>query len=318
MSTEIAVTSLPLSLPDFMTIQGHESSKDVLRKLRAHTLLFTGQEGVGRRLCARWYAALLNCQNAHEESRPCGACPSCAAMKTEFHPDYREIAPEITTKSGKLSRKPQFRIDDLVHREKGNPEPLRAWLEQRPHYRHRIGVIDHAESLNAAAANAFLKMLEEPPSYSTIILIAPDMQSVLATIASRSTPVRFGTVDLTQAENHPLAKLGRLGDVTMAKAHPEAFNNVHALVEDYVESLSSTLEQSFEKADALEKHWLGSSESHLFSVPELLRAMLSKTAPSSYAYADAALAECEKALERYATPSLAMQVLTLKLRELFV
>lgn len=308
-----------LPIPDFMTIQGHEGSKDVLRKLRAHTLLFTGQEGVGRRLTARWYAALLNCQSAHEESRPCGTCPSCAAMKASSHPDYREIAPELTTKSGKLSRKPQFRIDDLVHRENGNPEPLRSWLELRPVYNQRIGVIDHAENLNAAAANAFLKMLEEPPSYSTIILIAPDMQSVLATIASRSTPVRFGTIEgiQPQVESHPLSKLGRPGDLAMAKAYPEEFSNVQMLVEDYLESLSSTLEQSFEKADALEKHWLGSSESHLFSVPELLRAKLSQEAGNNYAYADATLAECEKALESYATPSLAMQVLTLKLRELF-
>ncbi len=231
MSEEI---SQQLPIPDFMTIQGHEESKAVLRKLRAHTLLFTGQEGVGRRLSARWYAALLNCQNAHEDSRPCGACPSCAAMKLGSHPDYREIAPELTTKSGKLSRKPQFRIDDLVHRENGNPEPLRRWLELRPTYRHRIGVIDHAESLNEAAANAFLKMLEEPPSYSTIILIAPDMQSVLPTIASRSTPVRFGTIAIShnQLEQHPLAKLGRPGDSAMAKAYPDAFSNVHTLVED--------------------------------------------------------------------------------------
>ncbi|MEZ4632858.1 MAG: hypothetical protein R2880_19465 [Deinococcales bacterium] len=155
----------------FLNILGHEAILDFLPKLSAHSLLFCGPDGVGRRLVARWYAAFLNCQAV--EKRPCGQCNSCQQILNAQHPDYREISPEMTTKSGRKSRQPQFRIDDLVPREGGNPEPLSPWLRQRPYYRCRLAVIDHAEGLNDSAANAFLKVLEEPPSYVKIVLIAP-------------------------------------------------------------------------------------------------------------------------------------------------
>ena len=82
-------------------------------------------------------------------------------------------------KTGKRSRNVQLRIDDLVWRANGNPAPLGPWLETRPRFRRRVGVIDSAETLNPQAANAFLKFLEEPPSYTVIILIAPSPQAVL-------------------------------------------------------------------------------------------------------------------------------------------
>ena len=290
---------------------GHDEVKGVLRRLNAHTLLFTGPPRVGRRRVARWYAALLNCEQRGEE--PCGRCASCHAF-AGGHPDYREVAPEAATKTGKRSRKPQLRIDDLVTRQNGNPNPLGPWLELRPRFRCRVGVIDGADALNEQAANAFLKFLEEPPSYAVIILIAPSPQAVLPTITSRSTPVRFGTVDVSTLESppHPAARLGRAGDLIGAAAHPEDFTTTVDLINAYVLTLSKGLEEAFEKADALEKVWSGETR---FSVAELLRARLSELAPPAYAAALLALERCEDALAAYAAPGLAVQVLTLELRE---
>ena len=288
----------------------------MLRRLDTHTLLFVGPPRVGRRRVARWYAALLNCER--QEAEPCGRCPSCLLFQNDnlaAHPDYREIAPEATTKTGKRSRNVQLRIDDLVWRANGNPAPLGPWLETRPRFRRRVGVIDSAETLNPQAANAFLKFLEEPPSYAVIILIAPSPQAVLPTITSRSTPVRFGTVDVTSLETptpHPMARLGRAGDLMNAAEYADDFTALVELVNAYVMALSKGLEEAFEKADALEKAWSGETR---FEVAELLRARLSELSPNAYAAALVAVERCEDALAAYASPGLAVQVLTLELRE---
>jgi hypothetical protein len=291
-------------------LQGHEQARALLRQLQSHTLLFAGPERVGRRRVARWYAQWLNCEEPLV-TEPCGRCASCRAMQGGSHPDYREISPDVSTKTGRLSRRPQVRIDDLVFREGGNPEPLSRWLEIRPRSRWRVGVIDHAEALGEQAANAFLKFLEEPPGYARIILIAPSPEAVLSTIASRSTVVRFGTVEVQSEGEHPLARLGRAGDFIGAQMNREAFEAAVAAVDLFLLSLAKGLDDVFVRADALEKAW--SSEAGV-DVAELLRARLSAWQPLAYAEALGAVERCEKALEAYASAPLAMQVLALDLR----
>jgi DNA polymerase-3 subunit delta' len=299
-----------------LTIFGHEEAKQLLRTLRTHTLLFVGPPRVGRRRVARWYAALLNCLEPRG-GEPCGTCESCrlfASTPDDPHPDYREVAPERETRAGRRSRRPQIRIGDLVRRDNDTPNPLGPWLEARPRFRVRVGVIDGADTLGEGAANAFLKFLEEPPSYAVIILIAPSVQSVLPTLVSRSTPVRFGAVDVavTLPEPHPAARLGRAGDLLDAAAHPDAFTAQMEVVHQYLLGLEKGLEEALERADALEKAW---SEGASTSVAELLRARLSAWPPGHYARALHALEACEEALAAYAAPSVAVQVLTLELRE---
>lgn len=304
-----------------LDVLGHDEAKRTLRTLRTHTLLFVGPPRVGRRRVARWYAALLNCLDPQGDE-PCGRCESCRLFTPSpddpaaaHHPDFREVAPERETKTGRRSRRPQIRIGDLVRRENDNPDPLGPWLEARPRFRARVGVIDGADTLNEGAANAFLKFLEEPPSYAVIILIAPSVQSVLPTLVSRSTPVRFGAVDVavTLPEPHPAARLGRAGELLDAAAHPDAFSAQVEVVHGYLLGLGKGLEEALERADALEKAW---SEDARFDVAELLRARLSAWPPGRYARALYALERCEEALAAYAAPSVAVQVLTLELREI--
>jgi len=292
---------------------GHEQVQALLRGLRAHTLLFVGPPRVGRRLVARWYAALLNCQQP--EHSPCGVCESCRLFEEDTHPDYHELAPVSETKTGRRSRRPQLRIGDLVRREDGPERPLSSWLEARPRFHKRVGVIDGADTLSEAAANAFLKFLEEPPSYAVIILIAPSVESVLPTIVSRSAPVRFGAVEASIAtpEPHPAARLGRAGELLTAAAYPDVFSAQLSVIHSYLLALEKGLEEALEKADALEKAW---SEEARFGVAELLRARLSEWPSGAYAAGLAALERCEEALEAYASPGVAVQVLTLELREI--
>ncbi|HEX7021539.1 MAG TPA: hypothetical protein VF171_01700 [Trueperaceae bacterium] len=297
-----------------MKVQGHEDPQELLRRLQAHTLLFVGPERVGRRQTARWYATWLNCQEPGDT--PCGHCASCRAAEAGSHPDYREIAPKATTASGRLSRRPELRIDQLVPRERGEPEPLSRWLEQRPHFRRRIGVIDHADTLTPAAANAFLKILEEPPSYAIIILIAPSRSAVLPTLASRATTVRFGVVlpeDPMIGASHPARRLGQIGELIAATQDPESFQHVLGVVDDYLRAIPKSLETALEAAEALEKLWLSEEA---FDLPQLLRARLSELSPETYAAGLEAVARTEQALASYASPSLALPVLTLELRRL--
>ena len=298
---------------------GHEDAKAALRDLartRAHTLLFVGPPRVGRRRVARWYAELLNCVNlGANDAEPCGRCESCQLFQTETHPDLRELAPVWETKTGRRSRRPQLRIGDLVAREDSPDTPLSTWLEARPRFKKRVGIIDGADLLSSAAANAFLKFLEEPPSYAVIILIAPSVESVLPTILSRSVTVRFGAVDapVNLPEPHPAARLGRAGELFEAAEHPEAFSAQLSIVHDYLLALPKGLEEAFERADALEKAWSGDER---FSVPDLLRARLSEWPSRAYADGLAALERCEAAIGAYASPGVAVQVLTLELREI--
>lgn len=295
-----------------LTVVGHEGPKQVLRTLTAHTLLFSGPAGVGRRQVARWHAARLNCsQNGPE---PCERCESCSLFLAERHPDYFEVGPNTLTKTGKSSRRPEIRISQLVPRpgEEDVDPPLSRWLEARPQFKRRVGVIDSADTLNRNAANAFLKTLEEPPAHATIILIAPSPGSVLSTVASRSAPVRFGTVALPQS-SHPAARLGRLGDLRRKEADPEAFEAADRVLQDYVNTLPKGLEAAFEAADALEKLWLSVTP---FDLTDLLLARFSIWPPAQYRAASEALARFEAALTAYAAAGLAAQVLTLELRDI--
>lgn len=296
-----------------LDVVGHEGAKQALRELSSHTLLFVGPSGVGRRHVARWYAALRNCQNSGNE--PCGSCESCRLFLEDAHPDYREIGPSLMTSSGRANRRPEIRIGQLVARSGGDDDPLSSWLELRPQFSSRVAVIDQADTLTVSAANSFLKFLEEPPSYAVIILIAPSSQSVLATIASRSTLVRFGTVTLDAAPtNAPaLSRLGRYGLMQQLNAHPDAYASLTERIDSFVLALPKSLEQAFEEADALEKAW---TQETTFDVTELLTARFSDWPPAQYAAAVNALNKCDEALSAYASPSLALQVFTLELREI--
>jgi hypothetical protein len=148
-----------------------------------------------------------------------------------------------------------------------------------------------------------------------VILIAPSVESVLPTIVSRSALVRFGAVDaaIETPEPHPAARLGRPGDLLEAAAYPELFSARLGVIHSYLLSLEKGLEEALERADALEKAW---SEDARFDVAELLRARLSEWPSRAYAEGVAALERCEAALEAYASPGIAVQVLTLELREI--
>ncbi len=178
----------------------------------------------------------------------------------------------------------------------------------------RVAILDHAEALNAGAANAFLKVLEEPPRWALIVLLAPAPDALLPTVASRCTALRLGTVDTANFADvapHPALRLGLPGPLLAARADPEAFAAARGAAETFLQGIRGDLLSALQAADALAREVAASGDPLA-----LLREPLRELPPARYARAADALDRCEAALDAYAQPALALAVLALELRPL--
>jgi DNA polymerase-3 subunit delta' len=151
--------------------------------------LFAGESGIGKKLTATNLAKALNClavQEHHHQTIPydcCDACASCKKIDSNTHPDFRLIAPE----NG------QIRIEEI--REIDEVLSLKAFEG-----RYKIIMVDDAETMNQFAANAFLKILEEPPGDSLILLVSSNPDRLPDTIRSRCSRINFMPLPLKACE----------------------------------------------------------------------------------------------------------------------
>ena len=173
----------------FDQIWGQEKALAILRNaLRngrlAHAYLFIGPEGVGKRLTAFTLIKAMNCQSPPGVGDSCEKCPSCIKVNTSNHADVILLEPE-----GEI-----IKIDQI----RGMQKRLRF----RPmEGGRRACIIDSADRLNDAAANALLKTLEEPPQETHLFLITSRPHQLLPTILSRCQWVKFSplsTHDIAQ------------------------------------------------------------------------------------------------------------------------
>lgn len=184
------------------------------------SLLLTGKRGVGKQRLAIWLGELLMCEHAVPErlAEPCGRCQQCRYAERGMHPDLHWFFPRPRLKDGDPS--PEDVAADLAEAvaERMEAEGLwapasgteglhvatiRALVRQaslRPAMARRavfvVGDSDRMVSQEGAdqAANAFLKLLEEPPSSTTLILTTSEPGALLPTIRSRVVSVRVPTV----------------------------------------------------------------------------------------------------------------------------
>ena len=190
----------------FDSVLGQERAIAHLRAMLGHgrvpsAMLFLGPHGVGKRTTALELAKALNCTALNSMARPgegCDACPSCRKIAGHVHADVEVVSPDgqyikidqVRAIGGKLA---------LI--------PLEA--------RRRVIVIHQAERLNPAAANAFLKTLEEPPEDTLIVLTANHASLLPETIVSRCMPLRFAPLRGETLR----AILGRDGDLSEEEAN---------------------------------------------------------------------------------------------------
>lgn len=161
------------------TIIGHKKQRQFLlnsikAKRVAHAYLFTGEEALGKKTVALQFAQIINCQLLDIDKRPCGKCLSCEQFNKAYIPDLFFIQPE--KQEIKIGQ-----IKDLI--EKIN---LKSYILE-----YKIVIIDQAEKMNQEAADALLKILEEPPKNSIFILISSYLYLLPPTIISRTQIIDF-------------------------------------------------------------------------------------------------------------------------------
>ena len=159
----------------------------------AHALMFIGPAGIGKHQLAERFAQSLLCAQPHADGQPCGQCHACSLYAAGTHPDLFRLSPEEDSKN--------IRIDQI-----------RALIERislSSHYgRHKVVILNPADAMNIAAANALLKTLEEPPA-DTILLLITDRPSFLpATIRSRCQTLRFALPARDEAQAWLATQLG--------------------------------------------------------------------------------------------------------------
>jgi DNA polymerase-3 subunit delta' len=130
-------------------------------------LLVLSVPGLGAGQLAAWIAALALCES---QNAPCGACPSCALLRSDTHPDFHPV--------GLQEDAQQIKVDQI--RELIETLSLSSYRGG-----YKVAVVENAETLNANGANAFLKTLEEPTGRTLLVLIAKPSHRLPPTIASR-------------------------------------------------------------------------------------------------------------------------------------
>jgi DNA polymerase-3 subunit delta' len=178
------------------------------RKSLPHALLFAGREGIGKIDLVRRLAQSMACEAPAADGAACAACQSCRWYAAESHPDYREIRPESMRAAAQDAVEPASDADASTSKRKPSQEiriedvrGLQDFIFLSSHQRGgRIIVFYPAETLNANAANALLKCLEEPPAGTYFMLVAHRPGDLPATIHSRCQKVILPTPDVAQAE----------------------------------------------------------------------------------------------------------------------
>lgn len=195
----------------FQNISGHTKEIRVLKNAIqsnrvAHSYLFAGPEGVGKRLAALAFAAALNCVEGDGDS--CGACGDCALMANGTHPNLMEIWP--SDKDGERSPDGLIRIDRI--------RDVQNAVKYRVDRGKKAVIVDSADRMMPAAANAFLKTLEEPPADTVIILITSRPADLLPTILSRCQRVNFRPLSAEEISSFLAGETGVSDDDARAAA----------------------------------------------------------------------------------------------------
>ena len=171
-------------------ILGQREPKRRLRRLLEtdrlpHALLFSGPEGVGKRRTAEALAATLLCSSP-AAGHPCGTCESCRAFSRGIHPDFFFVVPEAVGKGAR-----SIRIEAM--------RALGSALARPPELAPRqVALIDDAQRMNEAAANSFLKTLEEPTGDVVFLLVTGMRAALLDTVVSRCLEIPFGPLALPE------------------------------------------------------------------------------------------------------------------------
>lgn len=189
MSEQYIVSARKYRPDTFASIVGQQAMASTLKTAvlsgrMAHAYLFCGPRGVGKTTAARVLAKTINCLNLQPSGEACNECESCKAFN-----------------EGR-----SFNIFELDAASNNSVEDIRTLIEQvsiTPVLgRYKVYIIDEVHMLSQAAFNAFLKTLEEPPSYAIFILATTEKHKILPTILSRCQIYDFKRITVSDIAHH--------------------------------------------------------------------------------------------------------------------
>jgi DNA polymerase-3 subunit delta' len=332
-------------------------------------LLFTGPEGVGKQRLALWLAQLLFCERPGPE--PCGVCRSCKLVEGLAHPDLHWFVPIARPKATDPDKQVAEASEAIAQTmEERRAEPLYGppdgmlshgiasvrLLQRRAaltpvEARRKIFILGDAERLipqdsAEAAANALLKLLEEPPADTTLILTAADARHVLPTIRSRAVPIRLGRLTDEEVETalrtlvKPPLAAGELRDRTVAaegsigravslgRAAGAAYDAAGTLLEAILEGRGAAMERALRQQafgargdftallDALAETLGEAARDALGAAPRrAVPASLRRARPDGLVRAQTRIAEARAAAAGNVNPQLLLAVLADDLAE---
>ncbi len=176
----------------FDTVVGQEHITTTLRNAirtnhLASAFLFCGPRGVGKTTCARILAKTINCENLTANTEACDHCDSCVSFRQNT----------------------SFNVHELDAASNNSVDDIRLLIEQvrvppQSGAKFKIYIIDEVHMLSSAAFNAFLKTLEEPPSYAIFILATTEKHKILPTILSRCQIFDFNRIQPGHIAGHLL------------------------------------------------------------------------------------------------------------------
>src|SRR5690554_2905785 len=150
----------------------------------AQAFLFCGPRGVGKTTCARILAKTINCEQINDSVEACGQCGNCQSFMNGT----------------------SFSIHELDAASNNSVDDIRSLIEQvripPQQGKYKIYIIDEVHMLSQQAFNAFLKTLEEPPSYAIFILATTEKHKILPTILSRCQIFDFNRIKVSDMAGH--------------------------------------------------------------------------------------------------------------------
>lgn len=211
---------------NFSTVVGQShitiTLKNAIRNNQlAHAFLFCGPRGVGKTTCARILAKTINCENLQPDGEACNECHSCKSFNEGS----------------------SFNIHELDAASNNSVDDIRTLVEQvrfAPQAgKYKIYIIDEVHMLSSSAFNAFLKTLEEPPSYAIFILATTEKHKILPTILSRCQIFDFKRITIQDTVDH----LQEICQKESIQAEPDALHLVAQKTDGCMRDSLSTLDK---------------------------------------------------------------------------
>jgi len=267
---------------NFASIPGQEGIKTTLRSsfhrnAIAHAQIFHSNEGGSALPMALAFAQFILCENKKEDDA-CGECPSCQKMKKLIHPDVHFFYPKSSAKSdpatqallskqwrGFLQEQPFGNLESWQRYAEINDKAVQIHKEEAKNIIKTVSLksfeggfkilfVWYPETMNIAAANAILKVLEEPPEKTIYLLVSYNLENIISTISSRTQLVNIPVLQEDEivsllvkkgVNSEDARKVSRIAEGSLTKAENALSSGSELAYSDFQQWMRSCLRGDF-------------------------------------------------------------------------